>query len=419
MKKLFPLLILLAALGTGCDDGSGNDDSGTSSPGAEVRILYVNDDYAGGDGIGTKSKPFTDISVAIDYAESHGYSKIYVAVGDYPTDVGIEMVEGVSLYGGFDPEDEWSRYDFVTEIDRKDHSTTITYTGEAYECFTVLFGYGITKKTIIEGFTIKGGGKRFEDYEGDTDLYSYAVWTVGSSPIIRNNTILAGKPFEIGTGYFPYSSGICNCYSFPTIYENAIYGSTEHYVRETYAIYNRYACPIITNNKICGGEESQYKYGIYNKSPYFSPVISNNTIDGGIGLGFEWGIFTDYYGSPVISNNTINNGIINLTSDSEIYNNIISGDLKVYVWDFSIHDNISFTPRVKNNIITSVKTTDSNFIDSIKSDNLIGVDPGIDFTTDIDGDGVADWHEGYTMSVTDITQGADSSLADFTTDKKR
>src|SRR5262249_27561758 len=84
-----------------CGDGKDNDCNGTADDGCNGLGAFVA--TAGDDGdSGTQQKPVKTIAVGIAHAQTIGNgAAVYVSAGHYPEDVTV--VEGVSLYGGYNP----------------------------------------------------------------------------------------------------------------------------------------------------------------------------------------------------------------------------------------------------------------------------------------------------------------------------
>ena len=204
------LIITIILLFTGCPTGM----DGVSTPSGEDLIVYVDANYTGANSDGSSNKPLTSISYGLVQASILGYSSVYVAIGDYNVTYPIDMIEGISLYGGYNSLD-WSRSEYETKTAREVNSTTITYTGRDDGSLespnsVVYAGSGVTVNTIIEGFTLEGKAN------GD---YSSAILTRGGSPAIRYNTIIGGSGGGTKFGIYNYSSS-------PSISHNAIDGGS-------------------------------------------------------------------------------------------------------------------------------------------------------------------------------------------------
>jgi hypothetical protein len=280
--------------------------------------LYVRDSDGDDNNPGTDALPYKNIRAAIA-AATISPANIHVAEGNY-TEHNLAMVEGVSLYGGYDGTD-WNNRDtsncptIVTDSIASGDSGLVPHT-------VFLIGDGIGNTTVIDGFTIEGGG-------GDK---SSAILIAGdstyrnSSPIIQNNILNGGN------------------------------GSAR-----TYAILNtNSSAPLIQNNIIFGGKDTQRSVGIEN-SQSFTPIIRNNVIHGGVAIQTTRAIDNFYdVNAAVIQNNTIYSGIapdskgilygIN-AAPANIENNIIFGGT------YCIYESVSDDPGVLRNNNLSACTT--------------------------------------------------------------
>jgi hypothetical protein len=315
------------------------------------QTLYVRDSDGLDTNPGTAIQPYKTISAAIASA-TISPANIHVAEGNY-TEHNLAMVEGVSLYGGYDGTD-WNTRN--TNL----HPTLVTDPtasgGTAEQPNTVfLIGDGISNATIIDGFTLNGGGG-----------YSSAILITGdsieknSSPVIQNN-ILNG-------GYGP---------------------------ARTMAILNiNSSTPLIQSNIIFGGSGAQRSFGILS-SQSTAPTIRNNVIHGGVAVLWTRAIdnLSDINAS-VIQNNTIYSGISD-TSDSKgilygpnaapaiIENNIIFGG------NYCIFESATVDPGVirNNNLSMCVSLYGDNdsaqHFDTICSGNFGNSDCSITLATPV------------------------------------
>lgn len=309
-------------------------------------IIYVRGD-GNNDNPGTKGEPKRDIWAAIEYfVENNKSGEVHVAEGLYEVNfsenIYIQMAEGVSMYGGFDP-DFGTRNPELYVSDIQDISSTGGETLEpnrAIEC-----GSGITNTTVIDGFTINGGG----------GVYSSAICCKNSSLTIANNRINGGNGSV-------RSFGIANLNnSNPVIFENQeINGGSSASVSIGIWNYNESSSliqynfiiggsgprtggivnesnsePVINGNTIHGGTAVVQSNGIQNLTS--SPAIRNNTIFGGTGVSSSFGIMCFFEGTSQIQNNTIDGGTAGGTSQG------------IYLG--SLDTPSGSTPKIQNNII--------------------------------------------------------------------
>ncbi|MCH8842528.1 MAG: fibronectin type III domain-containing protein, partial [SAR324 cluster bacterium] len=255
----------------------------TATPGA-TGVVYVKTSADGGDDAnpGTATSPKLTIPAAIA-AASPGMV-VHVAAGtynvNYQSGTHVVMAEGISIYGGYSAAD-WNDRDPVT------YTTTITDQSATGGTGTspnraVYADASITTATVIDGFTINGGG-------GD---YSSGIYNDIGSPTISNNTIDGGNALV-------ESFGIFNDIGSPTITNNTINGGNGLSV--SYGIFdfpNSASPPMIINNKIIGGSGNITK-GIMATTA----TIINNIIDGGNAGNVSDGIYI--VGPVTVENNII------------------------------------------------------------------------------------------------------------------
>ncbi|MBE0567337.1 MAG: hypothetical protein IH621_15370, partial [Krumholzibacteria bacterium] len=146
------------------DDPSASDDSGCG---------YGPD--------GTGHYPCATISFGIMRATSLGRTTVHVADGVY--DESIDLVNGISLRGGYRP-DTWERHVESTA------TTVMGNTGSGHR--KTLRALGISAPTTVEGFVIYG------ENNPEPGGNSYAVYVAGSTALsLSGNRIFAGQG---GTG---------------------------------------------------------------------------------------------------------------------------------------------------------------------------------------------------------------------------
>jgi len=305
----------------------------------------------GDDGnVGSQEAPKATINAAIADLAATGFTgDVYVAQGNYEVEyqagTHIQLVEGISLYGGYS-RTNWSVRDpeiYITTI--LDTSAT---GGIVYKENRVIYaGSGITDLTVVDGFNIIGGSG-----EGSSGFFVED----GGAPIIQNNTINGGNGL--------YTYGILNTnLSSSTIQANDINGGNGGYFST--GILNDSSSPIIWRNNISGGSGGISSDGISNM--YSSPVVESNNIYGGDGGDTSYALF-NYSSSPILINNIINggvgrsesNGIYNVSASPFIANNSISGGSSGGETK-GIVNHLSSLPRVENNIIFTANTGSFNY----------------------------------------------------------
>lgn len=325
---------------------------------------------------GTKTEPKKTLPAAIELADKY-YSQAEVRVAggvynvDYSLGTHVVMREGISLYGGY-TEDDWDVRDYaVYESKIKDNGDVTSPDpvpdedrNRAVDC-----GTGLTAATVLEGFTVEGGG----------GSVSIGINCAASNPTIRGNTILggagdlsaglrikdcspliSGNDIDGGTGA-DYALGIFTANSSALIENNTIYGGVAD---SCDGIFNQESSPTIRNNIITGGYSNGLgSNGITNWTA--EPLIIGNTIDGGYGYSSVSGIYNTKTSDPVIRNNVIYGGdgtagdtttsfgILLEDSTGTIQNNTINGGDPGSTFDSMAHgiELTRSTPVIENNIL--------------------------------------------------------------------
>lgn len=199
-------------------------------------ILYVHQSLPGQIQDGSSwERAFADLQDALDAASS-GY-EIWVAEGTYKPGTSrsdsFELVNGVEVYGGFDPtsgDDTWDERDYVNN--QTILSGDIGAEGvNTDNCYHVVIGPDATDpNTVIDGFTITKGYANGSSqnscgggiYIGD-DRYGL---TIENCTISNNYAVQTGGGMHFNTNEY-HSPNIINC----TIINNeaAFFGGGIHY----------------------------------------------------------------------------------------------------------------------------------------------------------------------------------------------
>jgi len=313
------------------NDGTEDSDPAT----VNIRIwmdveaqVFVNASYSamtvGKASDGSMDAPYTTLGDAITNANG---GDLYVAAGTY-TEV-VTMVEGVSLYGGYEAT-SWTR-------DISTNTTTINSDGSL--TYTVKAGSGLTSATVLDGFTITGPTVTGDDVatisvtdggvinisnniiSGGTtdsgDSYSILFYQCDAGATISNNVVSIGT--STGPTYPTIAIFIDGCSETITISDNTISGSSDTSYSNANGIevigVKSNSAATITGNTIDAGENSSsYTHGMNIADS--TATISRNYIDGGNG------VFPDSSGG---------NGSMGMTiqgsADVTIENNIVyAGD---------------------------------------------------------------------------------------------
>jgi len=315
--------------------------------------IYVSIDTGSDSNPGTKTEPMQTIEAAIDYLENNSVEgRVNVAEGTYTYDYSsgefIQVVEGISLYGGYNLDFSTRDVDLYETI-----IVDISANGGIFENPNrpVDVPPGVTTETIIDGFTIQGGG----------GSVSAAVFCYQSSPTVSNNRINGGTGTSRSFGVFSYSSDTVvvgnreingGSSSSVSIAVNNYSGSQAHIEKNyihggsgsgTAGIINEsYAASTIIANTIHGGVASNQSNGIQNNRS--STKIWNNTIFGGQSSNFSIGIACFFAGNAEMYNNSIDGG-----SGS-------GNSIAIYLSDGLEAPYSTPTPNISNNILFTSST---------------------------------------------------------------
>ncbi|MFH1873863.1 MAG: Ig-like domain-containing protein [Pseudomonadota bacterium] len=356
-----------------------------------VQVVYVK---VGGIGDGTMANPFASIREAITLAQTNlivsggtwNAAEVHVAEGtyevDHSTDTHIIMVDGVSLFGGYSPTN-WTVRNIV------DHPTVIADIGVVGgvggdpSC-AVENGSGISADTIIDGFSIIGGGA------GEISaIFNHD----DASPTISNNMIGLDDSEAPET-----TNGIYNRDdSSPIIENNTIDGGNSTTTSNGIMGSNRSSL-IIRNNNISAGDATM-GVGVYNIGSS-NATIQNNVISGGVSTIFTMAIAAVGGGAFVIENNIIFGGTALITAGllvgdntALIRNNIIdAGQGTTDSYGIRIDDS---QPIIENNLIFSSGTGDEYCIyeitvdsdpTAVNNNNLFSCSTALYHDADGDGD---------------------------------
>ena len=435
-----------------------------------VGTIYVSDTTGSDSNPGTRAEPMKSIDAAIDYLTNNSVpGRVNVAEGNYIYDYSagdfIQIVEGISLYGGYSADFSNRDVDLYESV-----IVDLSSTGGAGDVDpnrAIEVGIGVTDITTIDGFTVQGGG----------GIRSAAIYCDNSSPTISNNKINGGTGSSRAYGILNYTAdpviinnreivagiamsgnaiAICNYQvSKPFIKNNYIHGGEGRYtggiVNQSNAeavidsntiqggsasgVANSQANGIqdvgststIRNNIIFGGQSSYMSFGI---ACFWlcDSYICNNTIDGGTGTTQSRGIFisdlnSDYYSTPIIRNNIIFNSgsgycILELNSDG------ITGAQAVennYLWDKAGATTLYYTSsgasyddaQLPDVGVNSLAYASGNITNTTFDPLFVDID-GIDdtITTILDND----WHLRSDSPSGVKTDALDRSL-EFTTDR--
>ncbi|MBT3276236.1 MAG: hypothetical protein HN368_24020 [Spirochaetales bacterium] len=337
-------------------------------------VVYVSAD--GDDSApGTIAEPKQTIQSGIDYLVADDIAgHVHVAAGTYEGSfvdgTQVTLSDGISLRGG------WSA-DFSTN-DPAEYETVIIDTStttipEGGNC-AVLSPDGVTLDTVVEGFTIIGGG----------GSYANGIKIVDSSPTIRNCVVRGGHADDgtttLGTGIFCYNSSahIDSC---------EVTGGSNPNAGWSNGIY-LWNCPteaLIENCTIFAGAAAVAANGITCNENTSASIIGNS-ISGGTASSIV-GITAFNLSAPEIRGNNIaaiGNGCVKAIGISlsqstalVIENTISAGAASDSSRGITIQDNSA--PRIKSNIIAAGGGIYSSGILNLANTATITIDSNIIF----------------------------------------
>jgi hypothetical protein len=223
---------------------------------------------------GTTRQPLQTIGAGIAKVQSlySGSGAVYVSQGTYSGDSQakgnagvVNMVDGISLYGGYSS-NSWSDRNVATyETTIEDTSTanggSLTAANIAVYC-----GATVTHSstTIIDGFTIRLAGASGSG-ASNVGVYCSGAPTVQKCKIVGLNTSWGDNAYGI------YSNAGGN------ILNNSITPNTAS--TTSCGVYLENSTATIDGNSISGGQAAASTYGVVSSLGPTSPTIVRNTID--------------------------------------------------------------------------------------------------------------------------------------------
>ena len=227
-----------------------------ATPNVNIPVVYVNaanTQAANTDGT-TWTKAYSDLGAAIALAAKKTPSQVWVAAGTYQpsTTSSFRLTDNIKIYGGF------AATGTPTFAGRNWASNTTTLKGNGAG---VVFCANLTQAAVLDGFTITGGERGFEESE------------VGGINNLNSSTTLSNLIISGNTGHF--AGGIFNTNSSPIITNVLIKGNSGGTAG---GMLNNNSSPILTNVTISGNTSSNYS-GMFNENNS-SPSIRNSIIWG-------------------------------------------------------------------------------------------------------------------------------------------
>lgn len=337
-------------------------------------------------GTGSTLLPYRSIEKALTAAASP--KAIRVAGGTYDTATQLEMIEGVSMYGGY-AAGSWVRNMKNNISIMNDTSTSGGTMGPNTPKAALHASSSLTNTTVLEGFTIKGSLN-----VGMT--ISSAVYIEGSPKIVRcvlmggYGTSYSRGAYFGGTAAAPVidctidgGSGVTNSYGIycvgaaQLVHQCRISGGTATTTSGVYAT----SASSFFNNIITGGSNaaSTSSAGVTTSGASATVQIVNNTITGGMGTS-TYGISAEAASKPYIINNVI------LLSAGGVRYAIVQNSTGGNGLPYQISNNLVYnqtafmhvlTPSTANITIATLEASPATYSVNTAGGNII-LDPQLD-----------------------------------------
>jgi hypothetical protein len=256
---------------------------------------------------GTANQPVSTIRKGIELAKSiyNGENvKVLVAEGTY-TNSGdnskpvFEVAEGISVYGGYS-KSSWNKREvsqdgsaFTYETIVENVCTMIDPAIMERSCaIQIPIEAAVTRKTVLEGMTIKPGRGRMQDFSGSS--FGHSAILCDGSPVIRYNCF-PGR--NAGEDPGNEMTGIYCTGGSPLIINNTINAGanagvnavvaaadfSDYWITDSsFAIVLSNASARVEGNIIYGGS-GVFTSGVYCSGECAPEIIGNTSIDGGKG----------------------------------------------------------------------------------------------------------------------------------------
>ncbi len=227
------------ATATDGSDDPGNGGSTSGGPAPMPEGIYVSIDSGADSNPGTPEEPVRTIAQGTTLAVEAGVGFVYIAAGTYEmnsddSDV-VEVVEGISLRGGF-AADDW------TQWDPQAHVSQLVDTGSAAAGFNpqnphraLLVPADVTAETVVEGLTLQAAA-----------VANAAGAVIEGDATLRGNVLLGGGEL-FSTGLFLRESGA-------RVEFNRIDGVAAPPDQPAFGIRASGGAPVVVGNEIHSGE---------------------------------------------------------------------------------------------------------------------------------------------------------------------
>ena len=125
--------------------------------------------------------PFKTINAALEFADGHDPKKeVYVSKGQYAEQ--ILLLNGVSLYGGYDAAQAWKR-------SIEDHKAMVLWDGQEPQAVRSVLAINIVDTTCFDGFWLKTSSA----VQSSASSYGVYVFHSSAGLVISNNHLEAGN----------------------------------------------------------------------------------------------------------------------------------------------------------------------------------------------------------------------------------
>jgi len=327
-RSLFGLIGMILLLSS-CSNTNKNSNSNNNNNPADTcsaptdSIYYVKTSGSDSTGTGSSDCPYSTIKTTIDAMVSAGVTtgEVHVAAGIYEVTDPIEMVEGISLKGGFSNSD-WRDREYLTAAERSDttYQTIVKYIGTndgelsltSPVVMAPAYAIGatasnITNSTVVEGFTVNAK-------DSGTFTASIAI-TNGADPTIQYNTMNGSATATATLGV-----GIINAKGYITNNQIDATGSST-FICAGVGVFGTSGDIRIESNTIDGGTlsgDNGIDSGIFlYMVTSGTAIIESNTIDGGTAtLSSIYGILAIQSSNIQITSNNIINAGTSITNDA-------------------------------------------------------------------------------------------------------
>ena len=282
--------------------------AGQDSVAANGTIYYVDADAIGVPDGNSWETAFTTLQPALDAAGTG--DQIWVAEGTYtPTAEhggsgdrykSFQMVNGVAIYGGFDPSvghTEWEDRDWVAhltilsgDLNGDDGPDFANNDENSYHVFYHPSGTNLDSTAVLDGFTIAGGNANGADvHERGGGMHNNSF----SSPTLRNCTFAGNSAGSWGGGMYN------NYFSSPALSDCTFAGNESIWVGGG-MVNNQGSSPMLTGCTFSDNSAGAVGGGVVNDDGS-SPTLANCTFSGNSASQNGGGMYNSTSSSPTLT----------------------------------------------------------------------------------------------------------------------